>query len=41
MFLVMLGMAPEEVVSKAVWMLVNNVNSGSCIDKLLQEHVRY
>ncbi|XP_058962099.2 RNA 3'-terminal phosphate cyclase-like [Pocillopora verrucosa] len=32
------GMAPVEVVSKAVQMLVNNVNSGSCIDRLLQEH---
>lgn len=39
MFFVMVGMAPVEVVSKAVQMLVNNVNSGSCIDRLLQEHV--
>ena len=37
----MVGMAPVEVVSKAVQMLVNNVNSGSCIDRLLQEHVSY
>ena len=41
MFFVMVGMAPVEVVSKAVQMLVNNVNSGSCIDRLLQEHVSY
>lgn len=41
MFFVMVGMAPVEVVSKAVQMLVNNVNSGSCIDRLSQEHVSY
>ena len=41
MFFVMVGMAPVEVVSKAVQMLVNNVSSGSCIDRLLQEHVSY
>ena len=40
-FFVMVGMAPVEVVSKAVQMLVNNVSSGSCIDRLLQEHVSY
>ena len=38
-FVVMLGMSPEEVVNQAVRMLRKNVNSEACIDSLLQEQV--
>ena len=39
-FLVLLGMTPEQVVYEAVRMLLYNVNSGSCIDDMLQDQVR-
>ena len=39
LFVVMLGMSPEEVVNQAVRMLIKNVNSEACIDSLLQEQV--
>ena len=38
-FVMMLGMSPEEVVNQAVRMLRKNVNSEACIDSLLQEQV--
>jgi len=40
LFVIMLGMSPEEVVNQAVRMLMKNVNSEACIDSLLQEQVR-
>ena len=39
LFVIMLGMSPEEVVNQAVRMLITNVNSEACIDSLLQEQV--
>ena len=36
----LLGMTPEQVVYEAVRMLLYNVNSGSCIDDMLQDQVR-
>ena len=35
----MLGMSPDEVVNAAVRMLLFNVNSGSCVDDMLQDQV--
>ena len=37
--LLILGMSPDEVVNAAVRMLLYNVNSGSCVDDMLQDQV--
>ena len=37
--LVILGMTPEQVANEAVRMLLYNVNSGGCVDDMLQEQV--
>ena len=37
--LLILGMSPDEVVNAAVRMLLFNVNSGSCVDDMLQDQV--
>ena len=36
----MLGMSPDQVVYQAVRMLLYNINSGSCVDDMLQDQVR-
>lgn len=37
--LLILGMTPEQVANEAVGMLLYNVNSGGCVDDMLQEQV--